>query len=1129
MIGTLIESCVRNRLLVLIVTGMVAAGGLWSLRETPIDAIPDLSDVQVIILTEYPGQAPQVVEDQVTYPLTTAMLAVPYAKNVRGYSFFGLSLVYVIFEDGTDLYWARSRALEYLNFAGGRLPAGVSPQLGPDATGVGWVFQYTLTDFSPRAAVLRSALDHDGDGMVSRAELPAIDGGGETYDPTQLAPLFHSDTPHPPLTADEFVDESMRFIVESFDRDGDTAISVDELYMAANFGGLDLANLRSLQDWYLRYELMSVAGVSEVASVGGFVRQYQVEVDPEKLRAYGLSLAQVKRAIQRSNTDVGGRLVEMAETEYMVRGKGYITSLDDLRIVPVGVDEGTHTPIFLSQVADVHLGPELRRGIAEMNGEGEVVGGIVVMRFGENALDVIERVQARLAELRRGLPPGAEIHVSYDRSHLIHRAIDTLTEKLIEEIIVVALICMIFLLHVRSAFVAIFTLPVGILMSFIVMKLMGVSANIMSLGGIAIAVGVMVDASVVMVENLHKHKERDPDVPHLDLVIRSAREVGPALFFSLLIVAVSFLPVFTLEQQEGRLFTPLAYTKTFAMGSAAIVAVTVIPVLMFYFVRGKIPSEAKNPISRLFIWLYRPFIRGVLRFPLLTLLLAAGAVGATWWPYQNLGSEFMPPLNEGDLLYMPTTPPGISITKARELLQQTDKLIAQHPQVAHVFGKIGRAQTATDPAPLSMIETTILLRPRSEWPEGKTIEDVASELDDMVQFPGLTNSWTMPIKTRIDMLATGIKTPVGIKLMGSDLAQLSEIGARIEARLREVPGTASAYSERVVGGNYIDIQVRRKDAARFGLTVADVQDVVRSAIGGMNITWTVEGLERYPVNLRYPRELRNDVDKLRRVVVPTPMGHTVPLAQVADVEISKGPPAIKSENARRTAWIFVDLNTDDVGGYVRRAREIVEREISLPEGVSLVWSGQYEYMERASERLSIVVPLTLAIIFLLLYAHFRNLPETMMVMGTLPFALIGGVWLMWALDFNVSVAVGVGFIALAGLAAETGVVMLVYLDEAYERWQNEGRMHSLADLKAAIAEGAVDRVRPKLMTVATTLIGLLPVMFGTETGTRVMKRIAAPMVGGLISSTVLTLVILPALYLLWRRQRLRPPSAQEAS
>ncbi len=1049
MIDWIIEKSIRNRFLVVVVTLMVLGGGAWSLLNTPIDAIPDLSDVQVIIFTKYAGQAPQVVEDQVTYPLTTAMLSVPHAKNVRGFSMFGYSMVYVIFEDGTDIYWARSRVLEYLNFVQGRLPKGITPQLGPDATGVGWVFMYTL-----------------------------------------------------------------------------------------NSDRHDLGQLRSIQDWYLRYELMALKGVSEVASVGGFVKQYQVEVDPEKLRAYHIPLKKVKMAIKRSNTDVGGRLIEMAESEYMVRGRGYFKSVDDLKKVPVGVSKKTHTPILLAQVADVHIGPQIRRGVAEMDGKGEVVSGIVVVRFGENALEVISRVKKRLKELEAGMPKGVKVITSYDRSNLIMRAINALSVKLLEEMAVVALICVIFLLHFRSAFVAIFTLPVGILIAFIIMRFMGVSANIMSLGGIAIAIGVMVDASVVMVENLHKHKERsrrkeggtagegpyrESTVPgaafesHLELVIRSSKEVGPALFFSLAIVTISFLPVFTLEQQEGRLFTPLAYTKTFAMGASALLAITIIPVLMVYFVRGKILSERKNPLSRFFIWIYRPMIRGVLRFPKLIILLALIGTCATWWPYSKLGSEFMPPLNEGDLLYMPTTPPGLSITKAKELLQQTDKIIAKHPQVAHVLGKIGRAETATDPAPLSMIETTIILKDRKTWPKGKTIEDVAKELDKMVQFPGLTNAWTMPIKTRIDMLATGIKTPVGIKLMGADLAQLSAVGAKIEAVVRSMPDTLSAYSERVVGGNFIDIDVRRGDAARYGLTVGDVQDIIKSALGGMTVTHTVEGLERYPVNVRFPRELRDDLDKLGAIPVPTPMGHTVPLAQLADISVAKGPPGIKSENAKRTAWIFIDIKTSDVGGYVKKARKEVREQIKLPPGVSIVWSGQFEYMERANKRLAVVVPLTLGIIFLLLFVHFRNFAETTIVMSTLPFALVGGIWLMYQSGYNMSVAVAVGFIALAGLAAETGVVMLVYLEETYERWRREGRLRSLADLKAIVMEGAVDRVRPKLMTVATTMIGLLPVMYGTETGTRVMKRIAAPMVGGLVSSTVLTLIIIPAIYLIWRR------------
>ncbi|MCB9762546.1 MAG: efflux RND transporter permease subunit [Alphaproteobacteria bacterium] len=1125
MIERVIESSVQNRVFVLLLAAMAALLGTWALRETPVDAIPDLSDVQVIVYTEFPGQAPQVVEDQVTYPLSTAMLSVPYAQDVRGYSFFGFSMVYVIFEDGTDLYWARSRVLEYLNVVQGRLPRGVTPQLGPDATGVGWIYEYTLSDFTPRAEVLRGRLDVDGDHVVDDAELPWPDDSADPHLFTEAALLDLLAVDAPPTKAPSaaaWSAESLRYLVEGFDRDGDARISREELRRAANFRGVSLERLRALQDWYLRYDLMGVDGVAEVAGIGGFVRQYQVEVDPEKLRAFGVSLATVKQAIQDANLDVGGRLIEMAETEFMVRGQGYITSVEDLETIPVALDPTHHAPILLSQVARVQLGPEARRGLVDMNGEGEVVTGVVVMRFGENARAVIQRVEARLDELKRGLPEGVEVHVSYDRSALIDRAVDTLQHKLLEEMIVVALVCVVFLLHLRSAFVAIFTLPLGVLLSFVAMKLLGLNANIMSLGGIAIAVGVMVDASVVMVENMHKHRERDPARSQAAVVIEASREVGPALFFSLLIVTVSFLPVFTLEQQEGRLFGPLAWTKTFAMGSSAVLAVTVIPVLMFYLVRGRVRPESENPLSRLFIRAYRPIIRGVLRHPVAVLLAGLAVVAATAWPWSQLGNEFMPPLNEGDLLYMPTTPPGISITEARDLLQETDRIITTHPQVAHVLGKVGRADTATDPAPLTMIETTILLTPAEAWPEGKAIEDIIHELDAMVQIPGVTNAWTMPIKTRIDMLATGIKTPVGIKLLGDDLDTLSQVGAEIEGVLQGVEGTASVYSERVVGGNYVDIRVRRADAARYGLNVRHVQDVITSAIGGMNVTETVEGLERYPVNVRYPRELRGDLEALRQVAVHTPLGHTVPLGQVADIAVTRGPPAIKSENARRTAWIFVDLTTSDVGGYVARARQVVDQQVQLPEGVSLVWSGQYAYMQRANERLSLVIPVTIGLIFILLYAHFRQLGETVMVMvGTLAFAPIGGVWLLYLAGFNLSVAAGVGFIALAGLAAETGVVMIVYLDEACARYAQEGRLRSLDDLKAAITEGAVDRVRPKLMTVATTMIGLLPVMLGSETGTRVMKRIAAPMVGGLVSSTALTLVVIPAIYLLWKGLLLR--------
>lgn len=1031
MINQIIKSSLQNRVLVLLVFLMLAAGGIWALLNTPIDAIPDLSDTQVIIYSKYQGQSPQVVEEQVTYPLTTAFLSVPGAKNVRGYSYFGYSLVYVIFEDGTDLYWARSRVLEYLNFAKDRLPQKVTPQLGPDATGVGWIYMYSL------------ATDNNAD--------------------------------------------------------------------------VDLSQLRSIQDWQIKYDLMSVPGVAEVASVGGYVKQYQVEVDPEKLRAYGIPLSKIKRAIQRSNHEVGGKLIEMGETEFMVRSRGYIANLDDIKNIPLDVNPDTLTPILLRQVADVHLGPDLRRGLAEMNGEGEVVSGIVIMRSGENAKTVIEGVKAKLLNIQKNLPKGVVIHESYDRSSLIDRAIDTLKTKLLEEILVVALICFIFLLHFRSAMVAIVALPISVLISFLIMKLMGINANIMSLGGIALAIGVMVDASVVMVENLHKHLEKDHEKIHLDVVLTASKEVGPALFFSLLIVTISFLPVFTLEQQEGRLFSPLAYTKTFSMAASAFVAITLIPVLMFFFVRGKIKSENHNPISRGLRWMYRPLLNISLEHPKKVILGALILFVLSMYPLLHLGSEFMPPLNEGDLLYMPTTPPGISITKAKEVLQQTNKLIKTHPLVEHVLGKVGRAETATDPAPLSMIETTIILKPKDEWPSGTTIEAIASQLDARVQLPGLTNAWTMPIKTRIDMLATGIKTPVGIKLMGDDLGKLSDLGSQIEALMREHPDVLSAYAERAVGGKFIDIDVNRKEAARFGLTISDVQDVIQSAIGGMTVAQTVEGLERYPINLRFPRELRANVEDLGRIPVFTPMGFTVPLGSVTNISISSGPPMIKSENARRTAWIYVDLKTSDVGGFVAQAQKLVEDKIEIPRGTSIIWSGQFEYMQRAKEKLSLAVPLTIMIILILLFLHFRNVTESLMVLFTLPFALVGGIWLIYLSGYNLSVAVAIGFIALAGLAAETSVVMLVYLDHAYAEMKARGES-SLHSLKDAINQGALERLRPKVMTVATTVIGLLPIMFGTETGTRVMKRVAAPMVGGLLSSIVLTLFIIPAIYFLWKKR-----------
>ncbi len=1058
MLHRIIEVCINNRFLTMLATVFIVGAGLWAVRKTPLDAIPDLSDVQVIILTDYPGQAPQVVEDQVTYPLSTAMLSVPHASVVRGYSFFGLSFVYVLFEDGTDIYWARSRVLEYLNVVADRLPAAIQPRLGPDATGVGWVYQYVLEDTS---------------------------------------------------------------------------------------GTHDLAQLRSLQDWYLRYELTSVPGVAEVASIGGFVKQYQVTVDPNRLLAYGVPLQRVRTAIQRSNNDVGGRLVELSEREFMVRGPGYISSTQDIEAIAVGVDT-QGTPVRVGDVATVQVGPELRRGLAEWNGTGETVGGIVVMRYGENALGVIERVTKRLEELKDGLPQGVAVHTAYDRSGLILRAVDNLQVKLIEECAIVALVCLLFLLHVRSAFVAIVTLPLGILISFVVMHFQGINANIMSLGGIAIAIGVMVDAAVVMVENTHKHIERDGGKKeHWAIVLDAAKEVGPSLFYSLLIVTLSFLPVFTLQAQEGRLFKPLAFTKTWAMAAAALLAITIVPVLMGYLVRGRILPETRNPINRFLLWCYRPVITWVLRNKAVVTGASLLILGATVMPYQSwvldrvdgdwrrtlerfeilfpferIGSEFMPPLYEGDLLYMPTTLPGVSITKARELLQQTDRIIRTFPEVDEVFGKIGRAETATDPAPLSMIETTITLKPESQWRDGMTPERLIEELDAAVKFPGLTNAWTMPIKTRLDMLSTGIKTPVGIKIAGEDLTVLQQIGEQIEDVIRRQAGTLSVYAERVVGGNYLDFDIDREAVARYGLHVGDVQDVIMSALGGMNITSTVEGRKRYPINLRYGRELRDNLPALKRVLISTPTGTQIPIGQIADLRLRKGPPAIKSENARLNAWVYVDIRGIDVGTYVEAARKAVAHEVELPAGYSLTWSGQYEYMQRAQQRLRLVVPVTLAVIFLLLYLNFRSVTESLIIMLSLPFALVGGIWLLAALDYNMSIAVGVGFIALAGVAAETGVIMLLYLDQAWNEARSkcsaEGRSLRRADLYAAVGAGAVDRVRPKVMTVTATMAGLLPIMWGTGTGSEVMHRIAAPMVGGLVSSTLLTLLVIPAIYTVWQ-------------
>ncbi|GAB4335286.1 MAG: CusA/CzcA family heavy metal efflux RND transporter [Candidatus Abyssubacteria bacterium] len=1036
MLERIIKWSIENKFFVILATLFVIAWGIYSVTTIPLDAIPDLSDVQVIIFTEYPGQAPRVVEDQVTYPITTQMLAVPYAKVVRGYSFFGFSFVYVIFEDGTDMYWARSRVLEYLNYVSGRLPKGITPALGPDATGVGWAFMYALTSTKR-----------------------------------------------------------------------------------------DLSDLRSIQDWYLKYELTGLEGVSEVASIGGFVRQYQVTVDPVKLLAYDLPLSRIRMAIQRSNNDVGGRVIEMSEKEFMVRGLGYIQNVADLEKAVVGVDKDG-TPVLLRDVAQVGLGPDIRRGIAELNGEGEVVGGIVVVRYGANALDVIERVKDKLAELEKGLPDDVEIVVVYDRSALIERAIDNLTEKLAEEMFVVALVCGIFLFHFRSALVAIFTLPVAVLISFIIMNQQGINSNIMSLGGIAIAIGAMVDAAIVMIENAHKHLEKDAGKrPHWDIIRDASVEVGPTLFYSLLVITMSFIPIFALQAQEGRLFKPLAFTKTYAMAASSLLAITIVPVLMGYWIRGKIVSEERHPVSRFLMWMYTPVLHFVLKYKKSVIVAAVALMAFTLVPYSRIGREFMPPLYEGDLLYMPTTLPSISTTKARELLQQTDKIIREFPEVHHVFGKIGRAETATDPAPLSMIETTIMLKPESEWREGMTPDKLVSELDNAIKFPGLTNAWTMPIKTRIDMLSTGIKTPVGVKVAGPDLQVLEEIGREVEAVVRTVPGTLSAYSERVFGGNYINFKIDRDQIARYGLTIQDVQDVLQSAIGGMNISTTIEGLERYPINLRYSRELRDNIDELRRVLVSTPNGQHIPIAQLADIYFEKAAPSIKTENSRPNAWIYVDIKDIDVGTYVNMAKRAVEEQVTLPAGYTLTWSGQYEYMERAKQRLAYVVPMTIMVIFVLLYLNTKSVTKTIIVFLAVPFSLVGAIWLLYLLDYNLSIAVWVGILALAGLDAETGVVMLLYLDLAHEQWTRENRMNTTGDLKDAIYHGAVKRIRPKMMTVTTTIVGLLPIMWGTGAGSDVMKRIAAPMVGGLVTSMLLELTIYPVIYYFWKSRGLRENGA----
>ena len=1038
MLEKIIEASVRNKFMVILAVLFLIGLGIYSMFKIPIDAIPDLSDVQVIIYTTYEGQSPRIVEDQVTYPLTTAMVAVPGSKVVRGYSFFGYSLVYVIFEDGTDIYWARSRVLEYLNYAQKRLPKDVIPTLGPDATGVGWVYEYTLTSDK------RS-----------------------------------------------------------------------------------LQELRSYQDWYLKYQLTSVQGVAEVASIGGFVKEYQVTVDPTKLLAYNIPLKMVEMAISNSNNDVGGEVVEMGKTEFMVRGLGYIKSLQDIKDIPVMVDKKSGTPVYIRDIADVTIGPLMRRGLVESNGEGEVVGGIVVMRYGENALDVIDNVKKKLEVLRQGLPEDVKITTAYDRSSLIDRAIDTLKGKLLEEIIIVAIVCLIFLLHARSAFVAIFTLPTAILMAFIVMKWQGINANIMSLSGIAIAIGAMVDAAIIMIENAHKHIERENEKPpekrrdHWQIILDASKEVGPALFYSLLVITVSFIPVFTLEDQEGRLFRPLAFTKTYSMAAAAILSITIVPVLMGFWIRGKILPEDHNPINRFLIRIYTPVVDFVLQFNKWIIVAALLIMAVTFFPFSKIGSEFMPPLYEGDLLYMPTTLPGMSITKARELLQQTDKIIRQFPEVHHVFGKVGRAETATDPAGLDMLETTIMLKPESDWRPGMTVQKLIDEMDRAIQFPGVTNAWTMPIKTRTDMLSTGIKTPVGIKISGPDLNVLENIGKEVEAIMRTVPGTLSAFAERAVGGNYLDFDIDRKEAARYGLTVGDVQNVIQTAMGGMSITNTVEGLERYPVNLRYSRELRDNIEALRRVLVPTPTGVQIPIGQLAAITTRKGPMVIRSEDSRPNAWVYVDIKDIDVGTYVQKAQKIVSEKIKLPAGYNIVWSGEYEYMQRAQQRLMLVIPLTLFIIFVIIYLNTRSLAKVAIVFLAVPFSLVGTFWFLYFLGYNLSIAVWVGIIALAGLDAETGIVMLLYLDQAYDEWKQKGLMRGLKDLKEAIHHGAVKRVRPKIMTASVIIAGLVPIMWSHGTGADVMKRIAAPMVGGVVTSVMLELMVYPVIYFLWKSWELR--------
>ncbi|MCS0538792.1 efflux RND transporter permease subunit [Aeromonas veronii] len=1033
MIPSIIRWSVGNRFLVLLLTLMLTAWGLWSVKQTPVDALPDLSDVQVIIKTSYPGQAPQVVEDQVTYPLTTAMLAVPGATTVRGYSFFGDSFVYVLFDDSTDLYWARARVLEYLSQVAPNLPASARPQLGPDATGVGWVYQYALVDRT---------------------------------------------------------------------------------------GKHDLSELTSLQNWFLKYELQTVDGVSEVATVGGMVRQYQVRVDPDKLRAYGIPLSLIETAIKQGNQETGASVIEMAEAEYMVRSNGYLKSVEDLKQIPLGTTV-RGAPLLLGDVADVVTGPQMRRGIAELNGEGEVVGGIIVQRYGENAQHTIDGVKARLAELKSSLPQGVEIVTVYDRSDLIQRAIDNLSGKLLEEFAVVVLVCLAFLFHLRSSLVVVITLPIAILVAFIVMHLQGINANIMSLGGIAIAIGAMVDGAIVMIENVHKHMEREAltDKNRWRIITEASIEVGPAIFFSLLIITISFLPVFALEAQEGRMFHPLAFTKTYAMAAAAGLAITLVPVIMGYFIRGKVLAEQANPLNRWLSQGYVPLLKAVLARPKTTLAIAAVVTVAGFWPLKYLGSEFIPPLDEGDIMYMPTTAANISVGKAREIMQQTDKLIRTVPEVQNVFGKAGRAESATDPADLVMMETSIQLKPRDQWRPGMTPEKLKEELDSLIRFPGLTNAWVPPIKTRIDMLATGIKTPVGIKIAGPDLKVIQQLGQQLEQIVGKVEGASSVYAERVAGGRYVKVDIDRLKAARYGLNIADVQAVLATAVGGMEVGQTIEGRERYPINLRYPQSYRDSVASLELLPVVTPSGARIALADVARVYISDEAPMLRSENARLNGWVYVDIRGRDIGSFVDEAKAEVGKQLVLPAGYALTWSGQYEYMERAKARLAYVVPLTVAIIVLLLYLAFRRVQEVLLILTTLPLAVVGGIWTLWLLDFNLSVAVGVGFIALAGVAVETGVLMLVYLNHAWDDLVASGKPDK-AGLHRAVIQGAALRLRPKMMTVVTIIAGLLPIMWSHGTGSEVMQRIAAPMIGGMVSALVLTLLVLPAAYYLWRSRSL---------